>query len=448
MKLAELAQRLGGSLHADPNLDFHGFSLDSRSVAPSSVFLAISGANHDGHAFVAEAMRQGAEACVVERPIAEPHILVENLVQALANLGRSLRREFSGPVVGVTGSNGKTSAKEMIAACLSSAGPVLKTEGNQNTEYTSPLIWTRALPEHWSAVIEMGMRGTGQIRHLAGISEPTHALITMIGTAHIEMVGSRQGIAEAKSEILEGLGPGGAAHLWAEDEFLSFLTDRSPAPVRTYGFGHDAESRVVGYRALNLTQSLALIQLGGHALEIKLPTIGRHQALNAAAALLIAHSLGVDLHSAAAALEDVKLPPMRFEVRDFQGAKLILDNYNASPDSMVAALKTFDELPTAGRRIALIGEMKELGAFSEIGHRRVGLALSQATVDEVILFGDQSRFMLEEALQHGMSKQAIRQAESLAQAREWLCDAGSGDLILVKGSRALALETIFEGALA
>lgn len=438
-RLSDLARRLGGVL-AGADAEFSGFSLDSRQVEPGSVFLAIAGARVDGHEFAEEVIRKGARAAVVERPIEGPHILVDNLISALGNLGRSIRDEFSGPVIGITGSNGKTTTKELTSAALSSLGPVLKNIGNQNSEYTSPLTWTHLTPQHRSAVIEMGMRGFHQIEHLASISKPNLGLITMIGTSHLEMVGTRQGIAEAKTELFRALPADGVAHYWAEDEFAAYLKSQAPGRTRTFGFGPDAELKIVGYRALELNRCEVLIELGGDKARFELPTIGRHQALNAAGALLVADSAGVSLQDSAYAIQSVQLPPMRMEIVELGNAKVLLDTYNASPDSMVAALKSLAELPCSGRRMAVLGEMKELGPVSEMGHRQVGKQLANTPLDSVLFFGEQTRFMREEALQAGFAASRMRDADSLDEVRELLASLREGDLILIKGSRALGLE--------
>ncbi|MCE9559612.1 MAG: UDP-N-acetylmuramoyl-tripeptide--D-alanyl-D-alanine ligase [Armatimonadetes bacterium] len=384
----DFATRCGGRLLGAPDV-FAGFSHDSRNVVPGSAYLAIAGANVDGHSFAPSVIAQGAAVVIGEREIPGlPMIIVANLVEALAKFASTVRSEFSGPVLGVTGSNGKTSTKEFAAAALSPLGPVLKNEGNRNTEYTAPLIWAELVPETKSVVSEMAMRGFKQISHLARFTRPTCALITMIGTSHAEMVGSREGIMRAKAEIFEGLTPGAPALLWREDDFYSDLAARAPGPVRTFGFTSDAECQVVGYRALDWGRSVCMLSLQGQNFEIEVPTVGRHQALNIAAAMLAADSCGVDLSEAAEAIPGTKLPAMRMETFRIGSAIVLLDNYNASPDSTVAALKTLQELPTTGKKLAVIGEMKELGDFSESGHRLVGKALAGSHFDGVMLYGE------------------------------------------------------------
>jgi len=445
LTLNELAKRAGGTLNgADPTTQITGFTWDDRLVESGQVFLAIKGAKVDGHEFVNRAFAKGACVAMVEKPISGPHLLVNDLIKALGNLGRSIRDEFTGPVIGVTGSNGKTSVKEMIAATISPLGTVLKTEGNYNSEFTSPLVWTQLEPNHKSAVIEMGMRGYGQIDHLASISKPTIGVITMIGSAHIEMVGSREGIANAKSEMLAHLQSPKTCVFWQEDAYLDILKSHATGPIVTFGESPESDAKLVGYQTINLDESHCLVQIGGKDIQFKLPTIGRHQARNACCALLVAHQLGVNLQDAAQALSQVKLPPMRMESKVIGGVTFLLDNYNASPDSFVAALQTLAELPCQGERMAIIGEMKELGDYTEIGHKQVGAALANSELSQVIFYGENASICKDEAILQGYPVSQIQTATNIDQLKEFAKNAKAGDIVLVKGSRALALESALE----
>lgn len=442
MRLGEIASRMAGALHGDPDLLVTGFATDSREAGPGILFLAIRGEKVDGHDYVPQASSAGSVAVVAERPVDGPHILVEDLVAALASFGRSLRAEFPYPVVGVTGSAGKTTTKEFTAAALSALGPVLKSEGNRNTEYTSPLTWAEKTDHHRSAVIEMGMRGFGQIAHLASISQPTIGIITQIGTAHIEKVESRAGIFRAKSELLEALPIDGTAVFWREDDFYFELNEVSPCRVFTYGFSQEADCRILGSRSVDWNLSVVRGVLDGEQWEVELPVLGRHQALNAGAALTAAVSAGADLSEAAAALKTAKLPPMRLQSIPYKGGTIILDSYNASPDSTSAALRAMGEMPATGRRLAVLGEMKELGDFAESGHRLVGTAVAQADLDAAILVGGPTRFIAEEAVSAGFDVSRLEQIGEvdLDLIRCWIDRMGEGDVLLIKGSRALGLE--------
>ncbi len=431
----DFAQRCRGSIHGNWQAPaFAGFALDNREVKPGDLFLAIKGANVDGHSFVSQALASGAVGAMVERPVDGPHILVDNLVNGLGRFGRSRREEFFGPVIGITGSAGKTSTKEFVAAALSPLGPILKNTGNRNTEYTSPLVWAELDNTHRAAVIEMSMRGFGQVAHLAAVSEPNIGIVTNIGNAHAEMVGSREGIAKAKSELLEALPPTGNAIIWAEDDFTDLLKGRSRAPVLTFGFG-PSDCQVLRYKAISWTEAHVEGTLKGKPWHAKLPSVGRHMALNAAAAILAAHCTGVPVQEAADALASAVLPPMRMEIIVLNGATIVLDNYNASPPSMAAAIETLSEIPASGRRLAVIGEMRELGPESAAGHRNVGEALGKSKVDSVLFYGEATK---EAARSSGLKNVAF--AASLADVTEFLRTVRAGDVVLIKGSRALELE--------
>lgn len=446
LTLSELARRCGGELHADNQL-VTSFATDSREACPGSVFLAIKGANVDGHDFASQVWKAGAAAILAERPLDGPHILVANLVEALAKFGGSLRDEFAGPVIGVTGSAGKTTTKEFVSAALSPCGTVLKNRGNRNTEYTSPLLWTERRESDWAAVVEMGMRGFGQIRHLAEISRPTMALVTMVGTAHIEMVGSRDGIARAKGEILEGLPPDGHAVFLAEDDFLPALKSLCSVPSSTFGFSPEADCRITGYRAVSWKSSVIEGTLDGARWQAELGILGRHHARNAAAGLLAGVRAGTPLEKAAEALSRAELPPMRMEAVERSGVTFLIDAYNASPDSTCAALQALAEVPASGRRCAVLGEMRELGDYTERGHRLVGQALASSMPDSCLLTGGPTKWIAEEALKGGYPASRLIQLDSLdlGEVRRFLEALKEGDVSLIKGSRALGLETAIPG---
>lgn len=447
LSLQEFGSACGGQLFGiNPATQFTGFALDDREVRNGDLFLAIKGERSDGHDFAAAAIAAGAVAALVESPVNVPRILVDNLVDALAKFGTSQRDRFTGPVVGITGSNGKTTTKEFVASALESLGPVLKSPANRNTEYTSPLVWAE-LDGQASAVIEMAMRGSGQIAHLANISKPTIGVVTVVGTAHVEKVGSREGIFKAKAELLQTLPTNGTAIAWREDDFWPQLREVSNAPMLTFGFSQEADCRIVGYRALSWSSCSVRLSLNGEVVEAQLPAVGRHQAQNAAAALLAAHCAGVDIKEAAKSFERAELPPMRLQVIDFQGATILLDTYNASPDSTVAAIQALGELPCEGRRIAVLGEMKELGDFAESGHRMVGKALMASPIDEVFLTGGPTKFIADEAVMAGFPSGHVQSHEELdiQEVREFLSGLKEGDVALIKGSRSLGLERAVEG---
>ncbi|MCH7903352.1 MAG: UDP-N-acetylmuramoyl-tripeptide--D-alanyl-D-alanine ligase [Armatimonadetes bacterium] len=439
----DFARRCGGVPHGfSSGAKIEGFAFDSRDAKPGDLFLAIKGERVDGHDYCQGAMAGGAVGALVERSVDCPHILVADLVDALAKFARHARRGFSGPVIAVTGSVGKTTTKEFIAAAMSVSGSVLKNEGNRNSEYSSPLVWAELSPEHKSVVIEMGMRGAGQIAHLCSFTSPTVGVVTNIGSAHIEMVGSRAAIASAKSELLQALPTDSHAVLPQDDEFLPVLREASGCEVITFGFSPEADCRITGYRALDLHRCAVRGRLHSDSFEVELPTVGKHQALNAAAAIAAAGAAGVSVSDAVAGLTGVDLPPMRMEMVERDGAFVLLDTYNASPDSTVAAIQVVCEVPCTGRRLAVLGEMLELGDFTEAGHRLVGKAVAEADLDGVLLTGGATDYIRDEATKRGYPANRIQSLSSLdlAEVARYLQTVNPGDLVLIKGSRALELE--------
>ena len=434
----------GQALNFAPGSMVSSFALDSNSVRHGDLFLAIKGERVDGHTFVRQALERGAIGSVVERPIDGPSIVVPNLVNALALMARHYRDSFRGPVIGITGSAGKTTTKEFVASALNSMGPILKTSGNRNTEYTVPLLWADLTQQDRIAVVEMSMRGFDQVSHLASFSQPQIGLITNIGYAHMLQVGSREGIANAKGELLEALPESGVAILWHEDEFLDHLKRKTNAKILTFGAKEGADCQIVSYRPINWTSSVVEGVCFGNRWMAELPAVGRHIATNAAAAVLAAQVVGVDAQVAGRDLASAVLPPMRMEVIEKRGATYLVDTYNASPPSMVAAIETLTELPSEGKKWAVIGEMKELGEFSIPAHRSIGEALATSSIEEVILYGEATRDISDSAIRAGYPASAISTAQTISDVASFLRRLDTGDIVLIKGSRSLELERALE----
>ena len=353
------------------------------------------------------------------------------------------RASFNGPVIGITGSVGKTTTKEFVSRALSPLGKIAQTTGNRNTEYTGPLVWAEMEGDEKAVVVEMGMRGFGQIRHLASFAKPTMGLITNVGHSHLEIVGSRQGIAEAKAELFEALPTDGKAFAWAGDDFLGLLRAQAPCPVETFGF-RSGDSQVVRYEPVSWTLSKTTVSVHGHEIDVEIPAAGKHLALNAAAALLVAFHCGVNLDHAATALRDLKLPEMRMQVIERDGVTIVLDAYNAAPGSFIAALETLAEIPSVGERLVVMGEMRELGVATEQAHREVGKAIAKSNVKRACFFGDATQFALDECRISGMEGGNLVHAKEIDDVRKFLDSAKAGDTVLVKGSRAMELERTLE----
>ncbi|MBC8065020.1 MAG: UDP-N-acetylmuramoyl-tripeptide--D-alanyl-D-alanine ligase [Chlorobia bacterium] len=429
--LRDLAVIVSGELHDDSPALVSGFATDSREAGPGDLFLAIKGVKVDGHDFDEQVLAKGVTGILAERPVMGPHILVPNLVQALGKLGSYYRDQFAGPVIGITGSAGKTTTKEFLAAALSPLGEILKTEGNRNTEYTAPLLWPEVTPETQAVVVEMAMRGLGQIAHLASFSKPTVGVVTNIGWSHASEVGSREGIAEAKSELLSALPGDGVAVLPIEDEFFGILAKAAGnRQIYTFGSTEAADCRVIGIQSEGWEGSTINGFFADIPWQAHIPYLGKHFAQNVAAAICTAAALGLAPQEAAEALGDAEIPPMRMQVLEKDGVKILLDAYNASPASMRGAIETFMSLPVSGKRVAILGQMNELGDESDRAHRELGEYMK--TLDlAALVFGPLSAG-------YGLGAPV----ESISDLKSQISDLKEGDAILIKGSRSLELEKV------
>ncbi|MEN3001248.1 MAG: UDP-N-acetylmuramoyl-tripeptide--D-alanyl-D-alanine ligase [Armatimonadota bacterium] len=430
-----------------------GVTTDSRTVQPGDLFFALRGARTDGHQYLQEVFARGAVAAVVEYlPIGAegfPLLRVPSTVQALGTLAHYYRMQMPDlKVIGITGSTGKTTTRAMVAAALEAGFPnaVHSSPGNFNTEIGVPLTIFGLEPFHRVLVQEMAMRGRGQIAYLAEIARPQIGVITQIGWSHIELLGSRQAIAEAKSELLKALPPDGLAILPRDDRFYEFLREQAPCPALTFGRHPDADACLVEtHLAPDSTTGKIRLQTDQTVeVELTLPYLGEHLLLNATAALLVAVALGVDPYQAARALEKVQLPEMRMAIQPQPGGwMLINDAYNANPDSMRAALQVLLYQAPAQRRIAVLGDMKELGPYSMQLHWQLGRWLATQPLDYLILVGTDVLWTAAAAKEGGFPAQRVLHFDSPLGAGEWLWrNVQKGDWVLLKGSRALGLERI------
>ncbi|OYT72598.1 MAG: UDP-N-acetylmuramoylalanyl-D-glutamyl-2, 6-diaminopimelate--D-alanyl-D-alanine ligase [Armatimonadetes bacterium JP3_11] len=431
-----------------------GVATDSRVVEPGDLFVALRGNRTDGHQYLQEVFDRGAVAALVEYvPLGAeemPLLRVSNTLEALGHLARHYRRQFDITVVGITGSTGKTTTKEMLAVALEAGYPraVHKNAGNLNTEIGVPLTLFELDESCRFLVQEMAMRGRAQIAYLAEIAEPSVGVITQIGWSHIEQMGSREAIAEAKSELVQSLPRDGIAILPRDDKFYEFLQSRCACgTLYTFGRHPEAHARLAevqlgedftaGEVVLNLPQLQARVW-------VELPYLGEHLLLNATAAILTAVVLGVEPNAAARALRHLQMPEMRMAIqKQPEGWILINDAYNANPDSMRAALQVLLNQISARRRIAVLGDMKELGAYSMRLHWSLGRWLAGQALDYLILVGTEVLWTAAAAREGGFPPSRLLHFETPQQAREWLLRmVQPGDCVLLKGSRALGLEQV------
>jgi UDP-N-acetylmuramoyl-tripeptide--D-alanyl-D-alanine ligase len=431
--LREVAAVLGHACGSDAVVT--GWSVDSRTLQPGDLFFALRGPHHDGHQYATRVMSCGAAAAVVEQPIpgGGPFFQVPGTLQALQQLASWARQRWGGDVTGLTGSAGKTTTKETIAALLSVALPVGKTVGNFNNHVGVPLSILR-LPDHArAAVLELGMNHAGEIRELAQIARPRIGVVTNVGYAHVENFAEGiEGIAAAKRELIESLPAGGIAVLNADDPRVAAMAAGHPGTVITYGIAQPADVRATG---VQYSRDGVRFQVDGVAFHS--PVLGRHSVLNILAALAVAQLYGLALHQLTAAVAQLAPPPMRGQLVDWQGLTLLDDCYNSNPDAARAMLDTLGDLPAA-RRIAVLGEMRELGPGSERLHREVGAYAAQAALDLIIGVRGDAAALVDEARRYGARTEFFATPE---EAGDFLAaGARPGDLILFKGSRGTQVE--------
>lgn len=433
MRLSDLATRLGGTLHGEDR-EFTGFATDSRHAEPGQIFLAIVGGRVDGASYTPVALERGAVATVAERPVEGTHIVVRRLDEALARFARSFRDGMTGPVVGITGSVGKTTARGFVAAALSPLGEVLTTSGNRNSEWTSPLAWFEGPKDPAAAVIEMGMRGFGQIAHLCTAHAPTVGLITNIGHAHLELVHTREGIARAKGELLEALPTDGVAILPADDDYLDHLRRTAgDRKIFTFGRAEGADVRLI--EAHKEGDDLAVLyHVLGKEVSGTLKGPAKTAALAAAMGLAVATACGVSPEDALAKMASVTPEGLRMQLVEHDGRTLLMDAYNAAPESMRAALETLAEYPA--QRYALLGAMRELGTHEAEAHRDLVHGLKEYGLDGAMLFAE-PMIVAQDALGTTYETTTI-----IEDARRWLASLPKGSTVLVKGSRAWELERV------
>lgn len=444
-QVAELAQ---GSLTArDEGLIVSRVSTDSRTLQPGDLFVPLRGENFDGHKFVEQAGDRGAVAAMVEEnwkgtvPKTFALIRVPDTLAGYQKLAANYRRMLPLKVIVITGSNGKTSTKDFLAATLSRRFRVSKTEGNFNNHVGLPQTILAAGSQDEIAVWEIGMNHPGEIAALTNIAAPDAAIVTNIGVAHIEFMGSREAIAAEKGALAEAVGAGGTVILNADDQFSEGIAGRTRAKVVFAGIENGS------VRAIEVSQSPTgcefTILEGAHRCRAQLPVPGIHMVQNAILAVAAGRVFGLSLEDCAAGLASTPLTKARLQIREINGIQFIDDSYNANPDSMKAALRTLVELDADGRRVAVLGEMSELGEESEQGHREVGEAAAAFGIDELIAVGATGAAIARAARKAGLEKSvSVNGAEDAAGLLEQT--ASPGDLILVKGSRSARMEQVLE----
>jgi UDP-N-acetylmuramoyl-tripeptide--D-alanyl-D-alanine ligase len=448
LTLSQIARFAGASLSSgDGTVVIDRIGTDSRTIRPGELFVALRGENFDGHDFVESVATSGATSALVDHewngnvPNNFALIRATDTLLAYQKIAANYRRSLALKVLAITGSNGKTSTKDFAASVLARKFRVTKTEGNFNNHVGLPRTILEATSEDEVAVWEIGMNHPGEIAALAHIAAPDAAIITNVGVAHIEFMGSREAIAREKGALAEAVHPKGTVILNADDPFSKGIAARTRAKVMFAGT-IDGTVRATEIRQSADGSEFTILE-GAHRCRAQLPVPGLHMVQNALLAVAAGRAFGLSIEECAAGLATAPLTKARLQIKQIGGLDFLDDSYNANPDSMKAALRTLVELDTEGKRIAVLGEMRELGAESERGHREVGETAATLKVDHLITIGDVAETIAQGARAAGLNN--VSSVSSTREAADLLGEiAAPGDLVLIKGSRAAKTEEVME----
>ena len=458
MRLAEVARATGGILLVgSPESLLPAVSIDSRRITAEQIFIPITGERFRGQDFVTEVIDKGAAGVFTEewgdslkRHVAEAVgiravVKVASGNQALTDVARLARRKSKAKAIAITGSSGKTSTKNLLAGALSMESKVYVSPANYNNEVGVPLTIIKAPPDVDFLILELGMRGIGQIKELAELAAPDIGVITNVGEAHLGLLGSREKIAAAKAELLEALPPRGVAIINADDDFAPDMASLCRAAVLTFGLADRADFRATDVRLDDEARPTFVLRTPTDDCEIVLRLSGRHSVMNALAAAAAATAAGASLEGIQRGLAQVEPPPMRLQVVEVGDIKIINDCYNANPGSVMVALGTLSDTRAPGRHVAILGDMAELGDYAQEAHLRVGAAAVAMGVDLLICVGALAKGIVEGALSAGMDAGVCHWFADVAEAGENLAPLlRPGDLVLLKGSRVMGLERLVE----
>ncbi|MEN9710534.1 MAG: hypothetical protein RL441_526 [Actinomycetota bacterium] len=442
--LADIARATSGTTNS-PDVWISGVSTDSRTAGEGDLFVAIRGENFDGHAFIGQALSSGVAAVVSEHQVDGPHVLVENTLTALGDIARLHRERLSARVVAVTGSSGKTSTKDLLAQVLTTFGDTIAPPGSFNNEIGLPNTVLSATRDTQYLVLEMGMRGLGHIRYLCNIARPDVAILLNVGSAHMELLGSRAGIAQAKAEILEGLTPDGVAVLYADDSLIAGMRDRTRARVLTFGESPSADVRVSDVVLDSMARASFVVTFQGNTSNVRLQLAGEHQVLNSAAVIAACVGMGLDFEKVCAALSSAtNASKWRMEVTELpRDITLINDAYNANPESMRAGLKALKAMSEGRRSWAVLGEMRELGDDRVAAHDEIGRLCVRLDINRLVAIGDAGKIIQMGAAQEGSFGNEAAHVATAEEAIEMLKrEVRPGDVIFIKASRGVALERV------
>ncbi|MCK8114371.1 UDP-N-acetylmuramoyl-tripeptide--D-alanyl-D-alanine ligase [Anaerosoma tenue] len=461
LSVETLVELTGGELiSGTPETMINGLAIDSREVEPGSAFVAFVGERTDGHRFVPDALDRGARVVVVTRDADEVReavaahgrgetalVAVDDAYAAIEALAAWHRDRLTCPVIGITGSTGKTTTKDFVRSVLGTTMRVVATSGNRNNELGVPLTVMDAGADTEALVVEMAMRGAGQIAHLCDVARPTAGLVTNVGVSHMEVLGSQEAIASAKGELVQAIPADGQVFVNGDDAWSATLAATASAEVITYGLGSDADITACDVVVTPAGMPSFTLAMPEGAAGVTLAVPGKHNVYNALAAAAVGRYLGVPLIEIVRGLEGATFSRWRMETFvSASGVTVINDAYNANPTSMRAAIGALQDLPTRGRRIAVLGDMAELGTLTELAHFELGEEVARSAVDVLVSVGELGRRIADGAKAAGMPEDVVRPCANADEASEVIDDVVEpGDTVLVKASRVMGLETVVEG---
>ncbi|KUO03848.1 UDP-N-acetylmuramoyl-tripeptide--D-alanyl-D-alanine ligase [Streptomyces caeruleatus] len=455
LSLAEIAEVVGGQTYdiPDPSVQVTGPVVrDSREVEPGTLFAAFVGERVDGHDFAEKVVEAGAVAVLASRPVGVPAIVVADVQTALGALARHVVRRLGATLVALTGSAGKTSTKDLIAQVLRSKAPTVFTPGSLNNEIGLPLTALSATEETKFLVLEMGARGIGHIRYLAGLTPPKVGLVLNVGTAHIGEFGGREQIAQAKGELVESLPEDGAAILNADDPLVRAMASRTKAKVILFGESGEADVRAENVRLTDSGQPSFMLHTPSGCSDVTMRLYGEHHVSNALAAAAVAHELGMSAEEIATALSEAgSLSRWRMEVTERpDGVTVVNDAYNANPESMRAALRALVAMGRGRRTWAVLGKMAELGDEELAEHDAVGRLAVRLNVSKLVAVGGREASWLQLGAYNEGSwgEESVHVSDAQAAVDLLRSELRPGDVVLVKASRSVGLESVAEALLA
>lgn len=441
LKVSEIAEMCGGRLVGSGENTVTSFYTDSRETTPGKMFVPIRGENTDAHRFIPQVFASGAAATFSEEPLDAPAgdvVYVENTRAALQKVAERYRERFNIPVIGITGSVGKTTTKEMVALAVSAGLKTMKTAGNANSQIGLPMTVLRITPEDEAAVVEMGVSMPGEMARIAKVAKPNIAVMTNIGVSHIEFMKTRENIMKEKFGITDYLPNGSKVFVNGDDDLLSTLKSTPEKQIVRFGLGENCDWRAVELEADTEGTRFICVH-DGKRVEMYVPAAGEHNVRNALAAVAVAVEVGVPEEKAVAAIRTYVPPAMRQQIKEAHGITLIDDTYNASPDSMRAALKILGGLKATGKKYAVLADMLELGDYAELGHYETGAFAAENGTDVLIGVGPLAKHIVEGFKNRENSAWFASNAEAIAYLKDRL---HPGDAVLCKGSRGMHMDEI------